>query len=249
MVGPMDGIYKLNASRVLASCRSDGVLLKPDAPIATADECFRTGEDPSLCLLYTTQVALPRHAASEPPPEGGMRVERQPTAKGGPATARDETVVHYVFAADGRPLTPRMIGLSAATGPPPASYAVYNWYTGESRALLPGANPVTAGYEGHSYAMVAPLLCRHGDLAIVPLGEVTKYVPLSRKRIASLQCSPQAPPALDLIVEGAVNEVVTLCALQVTLGASGAWLRAQQFCRATYIGASGTATATLSTSV
>merc|ERR1712241_1538774 len=30
MVGPMDGIELLNASRVMATCRGDGVVLKPD---------------------------------------------------------------------------------------------------------------------------------------------------------------------------------------------------------------------------
>jgi hypothetical protein len=52
MVGPMDGIHLLNKTRVMTACRSDGVILKPDKPVATSEYCFRKA-NPS-CLLYTT---------------------------------------------------------------------------------------------------------------------------------------------------------------------------------------------------
>ena len=41
MVGPMDGIELLNATRVMTTCRGDGVVLKPDKPVSTVDSCFR----------------------------------------------------------------------------------------------------------------------------------------------------------------------------------------------------------------
>ena len=41
MVGPMDGIGLLNATRVMMTCRGDGVVLKPDKPATTVDSCFR----------------------------------------------------------------------------------------------------------------------------------------------------------------------------------------------------------------
>ena len=41
MVGPMDGIELLNATRVMMTCRGDGVVLKPDKPVTTVDSCFR----------------------------------------------------------------------------------------------------------------------------------------------------------------------------------------------------------------
>ena len=85
MVGPMDGINLLNASRVNATCRADGFVLKPDAPIKTVDECFRTGEDPSKCFVYATHSDV--HGVGR---------------------------VHYVFSNDDRPLTPRLIGIDAA---------------------------------------------------------------------------------------------------------------------------------------
>merc|ERR1712151_96280 len=41
MVGPMDGIYLLNKTRVMSTCRADGTVLKPDRPITATDACFR----------------------------------------------------------------------------------------------------------------------------------------------------------------------------------------------------------------
>ncbi len=53
MVGPMDGINLLNASRVMATCRKDGLVLKPDVPLTTVDECFRE-KQPEKCYIYHT---------------------------------------------------------------------------------------------------------------------------------------------------------------------------------------------------
>ena len=73
MVGPMDGIELLNASRVMTSCRKDGVVLKPAKPVATSDACFRAA-DPT-CFTYHTFddvpiVGAPRRAAPTPPRHG-----------------------------------------------------------------------------------------------------------------------------------------------------------------------------------
>lgn len=53
MVGPMDGIYLLNKTRTMSACRGDGIILKPDRPVSTTDNCFRTGGNPS-CFIYHT---------------------------------------------------------------------------------------------------------------------------------------------------------------------------------------------------
>ena len=50
MVGPMDGIYLLNKTRVMASCRLDGMVLKPEDSIHTIDWCFSQA-DPT-CYVY-----------------------------------------------------------------------------------------------------------------------------------------------------------------------------------------------------
>ena len=57
MVGPMDGIGLLNATRTMQSCRSDGVILKPDVPVTTDDWCF--GHTDPGCLVYSTYSEIP----------------------------------------------------------------------------------------------------------------------------------------------------------------------------------------------
>ena len=61
MVGPMDGIGLLNATRTMQSCRSDGVIPKPDVPVTTDDWCF--GHTDPGCLVYSTSEigVRPRH--------------------------------------------------------------------------------------------------------------------------------------------------------------------------------------------
>eukprot|EP00632_Arachnochrysis_sp_CCMP2950_P005798 CAMPEP_0185701764 /NCGR_PEP_ID=MMETSP1164-20130828/10199_1 /TAXON_ID=1104430 /ORGANISM="Chrysoreinhardia sp, Strain CCMP2950" /LENGTH=757 /DNA_ID=CAMNT_0028368873 /DNA_START=22 /DNA_END=2295 /DNA_ORIENTATION=- len=51
MVGPMDGQGFLNASRVMATCRTDGIVLKPDRPLRAAEACFATAA-PENCTFY-----------------------------------------------------------------------------------------------------------------------------------------------------------------------------------------------------
>jgi len=48
----MDGIYLLNASRVMTTCRGDGKILKPDRPVTPPDACFREGSP--TCQVYQT---------------------------------------------------------------------------------------------------------------------------------------------------------------------------------------------------
>eukprot|EP00937_MAST-01D_sp_MAST-1D-sp2_P002400 g2400.t1 len=176
MVGPMDGIELLNKTRIMTTCRKDGVVLKPDAPVSTADYCFTAagGNDPG-CKVYT--------ARSQP--------------KGLPAPAL------YHFNNDAKPL------LSAMVGSPCAPYVVYNWYSGEVVGPLADSNDVAAGYEGHVYALVTPLAANKWAL----LGETSKYVPLSSKRVAAVDVS-----GADLVVTatGVAGEDVELCAVQCT---------------------------------
>ena len=62
------------------------MLLKPDVPVRTVDECFRTGEDPASCHVYSTHSDV--HGVGR---------------------------VHYLFSNDDRPLTASMLDLGAAT--------------------------------------------------------------------------------------------------------------------------------------
>jgi hypothetical protein len=124
MVGPMDGINLLNASRVMSTCRNDGVLLKPDEPLVTSEECFRRPGDPGKCWVF--------HAYSSVPTRSWQALH-----------------VHYLFSDNGsEPITPGMVNLRDHSG-----HAVYNWYTRELSPLAE-TNLLRPGYEGHVYAVV-----------------------------------------------------------------------------------------------
>ena len=189
MVGPMDGLGLLNKTRLMQTCRADGVLLKPDAPITTSDECFRAApwagaaraaggtaelrEDPSTCYLYHTSSAVAGYGT-----------------------------VHYVFANDARPLTPAMAYIPAADA---NKYAVYNWHARTVQPLLASGTAVAPSFEGFAYAVVAPKLS-----GWVLFGEVGKYVTLSTRRFVKVAAQELS---LFVTVAGVAGETVRVCAL------------------------------------
>lgn len=130
MVGPMDGIYLLNKSRVMATCRADGTVLKPDRPVSVSDACFAPDvSDPASCYTYTTHSAL--------------------------TTDSGKFEVTYVYLDDPKtPITSATIGLSKGAGP---ALVVYNFYTQQHASFNKMAdNVIEPGYEGHVYAIVSP---------------------------------------------------------------------------------------------
>lgn len=52
MVGPMDGIYLINKTRIMATCDADGYVLRPDRPVTTTDACFALG-NPTCHIGHT----------------------------------------------------------------------------------------------------------------------------------------------------------------------------------------------------
>jgi hypothetical protein len=54
MVGPMDGIFLLNKTRIMTTCMADGTVLKPDAPVHTSDSCFLNARGAG-CYVYHAQ--------------------------------------------------------------------------------------------------------------------------------------------------------------------------------------------------
>lgn len=81
MVGPMDGIYLLNVSRTMASCRKDGYILKANRPVTMVDTCFRHGFSANVaeCYLFQTYSII------------------------------NSTRVHYLFSDAVRPISPDMV--------------------------------------------------------------------------------------------------------------------------------------------
>jgi hypothetical protein len=191
MVGPMDGINLLNKSRTMATCRADGYILKPDKPIATTDACFRAeNHDQTLiewCFTYHTFSDMDTDISS-----------------GGPWR------VHYHFNSPTAAMTADMVYLNGTE-----DYVVYNWYSGSLHKLAPTV-ALTPGYEGHNYAVVAPVASGHSEWAFI--GETDKYVTASRLRFHRLRFGSATDvaagraAALSVNVVGLAGEDVKVCA-------------------------------------
>merc|ERR1711957_28129 len=172
MVGPMDGIYLLNASRVMTTCRGDGQVLKPDRPLTPPDACFLAGKP--LCRVYQTYS------------------EEKGLGK-----------VQYYYNDDGNaPLLSLEVYLAD-----PSGHAVYNWYSHEL-AILKESNQLTAGYEGHSYASVVPIVA-----GWIFVGEVDKYVVASTLRFTEIVVKDTD---LRATVVGVQGETVKVCAAEAS---------------------------------
>uniref|UniRef100_A0A7S2FVU0 Uncharacterized protein n=1 Tax=Octactis speculum TaxID=3111310 RepID=A0A7S2FVU0_9STRA len=190
MVGPMDGINLLNATRVMTTCRLDGLVLKPDRPQKTVDTCFMKGQvdKPENCFVYSTESAV----------------------EGLPAP------VFYFF--DNAPalsqgLIPEMLELTAAEVS--GKFVVLDWYSGAVVPWTDGSVPLALrpGYEGHAYQVVSPVLNFGGaGGGIAFLGEYTfKYVPCSTLRFTHLEVT-ENQPQFKVTVVGTPNETVQVCA-------------------------------------
>jgi hypothetical protein len=178
MVGPMDGINLLNKTRTMASCNSDGLILKPDRPIMTSDACFLNRK--SDCHIAQTYSDVKSISSM-------LTFGR----------------IIYLFSSDSTEISDAHFFLDASKD----DYIIYNWYT-ESAAKLEAVNTVAHGYEGHSYAIAAPIT---GSLAFV--GEPDKYTTASAKRFGG--GVTYANDKITAEVAGEKGETVRVCAIRV----------------------------------
>jgi len=172
MVGPMDGIYLLNASRVMTTCRKDGTVLKPDRPLTVVDSCFRK-RDPA-CFVYETFSDI----------TGYGRAHYYFNNKGGAALAPEDVYL---------------------TSDDVSNHVVYNWYNGQLERMQKSVD-ISAGYEGHSYAVILPIT---NGWALI--GEVEKFVTVSKIRFPNVTIGDRG---LTVSVKGVDGETVKVCAAE-----------------------------------
>lgn len=201
MVGPMDGINLLNKTRVMATCRLDGIVLKPDRPQKVVDTCFLKGrqlQKPENCFVYSTESAIP----GLPSPVFYF-YDDSPTLSEGLVPAMLELTVDEVNG---------------------GQFVVLDWYSGLVVPWTDGGAPLklSGGYEGHAYQVASPVLNFDGDGGgIAFLGEYTsKYVPCSTLRFPSVMelvsegstvAESSQQPQLKVSVVGTPNETVQVC--------------------------------------
>lgn len=130
IVAVMDGIGYVNKSRVMRSCRADGVVLKPDMPLAIADWCFKTSSSPpESCYIYTTHTDVIDYAR-----------------------------LHYVYLDERRSFSFDM--LDTPFDAPHAVYNWYTRDITliDVRDDPQNLHAIRPGYENHSYLVVSPVI-------------------------------------------------------------------------------------------
>ncbi len=210
MVGPGDALGETDAELLLATCRADGLLLKPDRPAFPLDAMFLPHQRPYTTLTWSERPGLGRwlyvaayHLASEHPDR----------------TAEDRlwVAIQYEHPDAGRmfvyPERVRDFGIELAELGVQGPVVAYDWRTGrawraEGRLELPR-------FEGHydfAYLVLAPIL--PNGLALV--GEPGKFTTLADRRFREVRVERDA---VRVRLEGAPGEAVRLRAYDLRAGA------------------------------
>jgi hypothetical protein len=154
-VGLGDRVGRFDPALALATCRADGVLIKPHVPIAATDTTM-------LANVGFRRRLLVAECWSD-----------HPTGRWA-----------YVFAAhavpDDEPLTGTISLAELGESSPSGDVVVWDWRTGTARRGGPHtAWDVTLGREDWAFYVMAPVL--DGDLAVI--GDVSKFVTAGDARI------------------------------------------------------------------
>lgn len=166
---------------VLRTCRDDGVLLKPDAPIAAIDRCFR------------------RNAFLEATPLVGETESAHPAGRWVYVLAMNASRAKVALR-ESIPLAD--LGAAAPSGP----VVAYDWRTRRFAKLDPsGALEIDLGWQEFSYTVLCPVF--EGGLAL--FGDPTKYVTCADRRLGGIEKTPDGlrfdvlgSPGEEIRIEG-----------------------------------------------
>ena len=163
-VGIGDAIGAADRALVLRTCREDGVLVKPDAPLAAIDRCFlRHGHLTPALLVGETYS---RHGEHQWVYVATLH-----------ASARREALSERVALADLGDVRPR--------GP----VIAYDWRRRSfERLAADGAWSVTLDFQDWDYRVLCPLL--PGERAL--FGDVARYATMGDRRINRVEASVES---------------------------------------------------------
>jgi len=210
MVGPSDAIGAAVPEVLQATCRSDGLLLKPDRPAFPLDAMFLPHQRPYTVSTFsriagtTWRYVAAFHLASAHPERTAM----DKTWAALSYTGRDVGGM-FVFPEQ---VTDWTLGLAEVGLSPGERTVVYDWQAGTAGEIggvaglqVPLDLPPAEHLYGLSYVVLAPVL--PNDLALI--GEPAKYVTVADRRFLSVEARPDA---IDVRLAGVPGEVVTLLA-------------------------------------
>jgi hypothetical protein len=182
-VGLGDQIGHTRRELVLRTCRGDGVLVKPDLPLAALDRCFL------------------EHGYFGAGPLLGEAVSRHPA---GPTVYLVSMNASHASKKSGEPLRFRVGFDELGAARPDRPVAVYDWRRG-SFELQPadGGFEESLAYQDFGYRVLCPLL--PGEVAV--FGDVSRYATMGDRRVSALRA---APGELSFDVLGAPGECVAI---------------------------------------
>ena len=182
-VGIGDQIGHTRRELVLRTCRPDGVLVKPDVPLAALERCYRANG-------YFGSEPLVAEASSAHPAGAAVYVVTMNAS--------------HASKKSGEPLALRVRFEELGAACPQGPVAVYDWRRG-SYELQPadGGFEESLAYQDFGYRVLCPLL--PGEVAV--FGDVSKYATLGDRRVAGVRA---AGGEVSFDVLGAPGEVVAV---------------------------------------
>jgi len=181
-VGLGDRVGRTDRDLVLRTCRSDGVLVKPDAPIAALDRCFRA------------------HAVMEHAPLVGATHSTH-------ALGTWIYLASFHASRVTAPLAFRIDFADLGANRPAATMLSYDWRSGRmERVAADGGFDVTLAPLAWDYRVLCPIVrVGSGEIAIV--GDAARYATAGDKRIANVRATDDG---VTLEVFGAPHERVRI---------------------------------------
>ena len=207
--GPSDGIGYFNPELIARSCRSDGVLLKSDVPLAVTDFAFAaTFDNPrEMVHVWASHSDIARNA------NGG---------NGDPAPQATDASLRWIYLLSVNILSNLEMSLTDLDASPGQDYMLLDFWAnngstptassvtrvgakGGGAFTVPTSPPqaaVKGGSDAGTYQVLAPVLQNGWCL----LGEAAKIVAVSSRRVLSLKGSALG----DLSASSAVEAVLLL---------------------------------------
>jgi len=162
-VGLGDQLGRTRAEIVRRTCRADGVLVKPDVPLAALDRCFL------------------EHGYFGGAPLVGEAWSRHPAGRFAYVVAMNAS---FASKRSGAPLRARVAFAELGDARPDGAVALYDWRRGRFE-LQPadGAFETSLAYQDFDYRMLCPLL--PGEVAV--FGDVSLYASAGDRRLGGLR--------------------------------------------------------------
>lgn len=207
MVGVGDGLGRTNVGYVLATCRADGMLLKPDRAATPIDAMFLDHTRPYTTTTYSDRDGLGRWTYL-----AAYHIDRADESQ------RELDDLFAAFAYDAIPLddmfvlpneiTNWRVDLGADLGLSDERFVAWDWSDRSARVVEEHFDLVaTDSPYAHRYLVIAPIF----DNGLALIGEPDKFVTLADRRFERIDVGDGI--TVDLV--GAPNETVTVAAWDV----------------------------------